>query len=170
MDGVSLEGLLDNGILRKLGGKFQLRIHLGIYHLPFNDLLFHAQTIHRANFDPNSVQLSRLLSIKTGGCPEDCGYCSQSAHYPTGLKASKLMEVERVIEEARKAKIQGSVMIRAEIDARGQVQSLSIAQGLGLGLDERAVEAVRKWRFRPGTEDGHNVKTDVNVEITFGIN
>jgi biotin synthase len=58
-----------------------------IYHLPFNDLLFHAQTIHRANFDPNSVQLSRLLSIKTGGCPEDCGYCSQSAHYSTDLKA-----------------------------------------------------------------------------------
>jgi biotin synthase-like enzyme len=108
MDGVSLEGLLDNGRLRKLGGKFQLRIHLGIYHLPFNDLLFHAQTIHRANFDPNSVQLSRLLSIKTGGCPEDCGYCSQSAHYPTGLKASKLMEVERVIEEARKAKAGGA--------------------------------------------------------------
>ena len=79
-----------------------------IYHLPFNDLLFHAQTIHRANFDPNSVQLSRLLSIKTGGCPEDCGYCSQSAHYPTGLKASKLMEVERVIEEARKAKAGGA--------------------------------------------------------------
>jgi biotin synthase len=79
-----------------------------IYHLSFNDLLFHAQTIHRANFDPNSVQLSRLLSIKTGGCPEDCGYCSQSAHYPTGLKASKLMEVERVIEEARKAKAGGA--------------------------------------------------------------
>jgi biotin synthase len=79
-----------------------------IYHLPFNDLLFHAQTIHRANFDPNSVQLSRLLSIKTGGCPEDCGYCSQSAHYPTGLKASKLMEVERVLEEARKAKAGGA--------------------------------------------------------------
>jgi biotin synthase len=79
-----------------------------IYHLPFNDLLFHTQTIHRANFDPNSVQLSRLLSIKTGGCPEDCGYCSQSAHYPTGLKASKLMEVERVIEEARKAKAGGA--------------------------------------------------------------
>ena len=51
-----------------------------IYHLPFNDLLFRAQTVHRAHFDPNTVQLSRLLSIKTGGCPEDCGYCSQSAH------------------------------------------------------------------------------------------
>jgi biotin synthase len=79
-----------------------------IYNLPFNDLLFQAHTVHRANFDPNTVQLSRLLSIKTGGCPEDCGYCSQSAQYPTGLKASKLMEVERVIAEARKAKEGGA--------------------------------------------------------------
>jgi biotin synthase len=79
-----------------------------IYNLPFNDLLFQAQTIHRANFDPNAVQMSRLLSIKTGGCAEDCGYCSQSAHYPTGLKASKLMEVERVVAEARKARDGGA--------------------------------------------------------------
>lgn len=79
-----------------------------IYHLPFNDLLFRAQQIHREHFDPNAIQMSRLLSIKTGGCPEDCGYCSQSAHYPTGLKASKLMEVERVFVEARKAKDGGA--------------------------------------------------------------
>ncbi|MFP3546477.1 biotin synthase BioB [Rhizobium sp. SIMBA_035] len=79
-----------------------------IYNLPFNDLLFRAQTVHRANFDPNAVQMSRLLSIKTGGCAEDCGYCSQSAHNPTGLKASKLMEVERVLAEARKARDAGA--------------------------------------------------------------
>lgn len=79
-----------------------------IYALPFNDLLFRAHTEHRQNFDPNRVQLSKLLSIKTGGCPEDCGYCSQSIHNPTGLKASKLMEVERVIEEARQAKTSGA--------------------------------------------------------------
>ncbi|CDX35971.1 biotin synthase [Mesorhizobium sp. SOD10] len=79
-----------------------------IYDQPFNDLLFRAQTIHRENFDPNRVQLSRLLSIKTGGCPEDCGYCSQSAHHETGLKASKLMEVQRVIAEARKARDAGA--------------------------------------------------------------
>lgn len=79
-----------------------------IYDTPFNDLLFRAQTVHRANFDPNRVQLSKLLSIKTGGCSEDCGYCSQSAHHPTGLKASKLMEVERVIAEAQKAKDGGA--------------------------------------------------------------
>ena len=79
-----------------------------IYNQPFNDLMFEAQTVHRRHFDANAIQMSRLLSIKTGGCPEDCGYCSQSAHAPTGLKASKLMEVERVLAEARKAKEQGS--------------------------------------------------------------
>ncbi|RWG17204.1 MAG: biotin synthase BioB [Mesorhizobium sp.] len=79
-----------------------------IHDLPFNDLLFRAQTIHRENFDPNRVQLSRLLSIKTGGCPEDCGYCSQSSHHQSGLKASKLMEVERVIAEARKGRDAGA--------------------------------------------------------------
>ncbi|TGT54084.1 biotin synthase BioB [Mesorhizobium sp. M00.F.Ca.ET.170.01.1.1] len=79
-----------------------------VYDLPFNDLIFRAQSIHRENFDPNRVQLSRLLSIKTGGCPEDCGYCSQSSHHQSGLKASKLMEVERVIAEARKARDAGA--------------------------------------------------------------
>ncbi|TIV13629.1 MAG: biotin synthase BioB [Mesorhizobium sp.] len=79
-----------------------------VHDLPFNDLLFRAQTIHRENFDPNRVQLSRLLSIKTGGCPEDCGYCSQSSYHQSGLKASKLMEVQRVIAEARKARDAGA--------------------------------------------------------------
>ena len=79
-----------------------------VYEAPFNDLLFQAQMAHRANFDPNRVQLSRLLNIKTGGCPEDCGYCSQSAHHDSGLKASKLMEVARVIEEAEKARDAGA--------------------------------------------------------------
>ncbi|HMN36763.1 MAG TPA: biotin synthase BioB [Hyphomicrobium sp.] len=81
---------------------------LALYDLPFMELLFRAQSMHRASFDPNKVQMSRLLSIKTGGCAEDCGYCSQSAHHDSGLKASKLMEVERVIDEARKAKAAGA--------------------------------------------------------------
>ncbi|WP_433850699.1 biotin synthase BioB [Brucella pseudogrignonensis] len=79
-----------------------------IYNLPFNDLLFRAQNVHRSHFDPNEVQMSKLLSIKTGGCAEDCGYCSQSAHYPTGLKASKLMELEKVLTQAQKAKDEGA--------------------------------------------------------------
>ena len=79
-----------------------------LYNQPFNELLFQAQTVHRRHFDPNKVQLSRLLSIKTGGCAEDCAYCSQSAHYSTGLSASKLIEVERVIAEAQKAQASGA--------------------------------------------------------------
>jgi biotin synthase len=75
---------------------------------PFNDLLFEAQRVHRAHFDPNRVQLSQLLSIKTGGCPEDCKYCPQSAAYETGVKAEKLMGVEAVIEAARQAKAAGA--------------------------------------------------------------
>ena len=79
-----------------------------IYDAPFNDLLFRAQTVHRRSFDPNAVQMSRLLSIKTGGCAEDCGYCSQSAHHASGLTASKLMAVNQVVEEARRARDAGA--------------------------------------------------------------
>ncbi len=75
---------------------------------PFMDLMFQAQTVHRANFDPNRIQVSRLLSIKTGGCPEDCSYCPQSAHYATGLEKEKLLAVEEVIEAARAAKESGA--------------------------------------------------------------
>lgn len=79
-----------------------------VHDLPLMDLLFRAQTVHRKHFDPNRVQLSRLLSIKTGGCPEDCGYCSQSARHDSSLSASKLLEVERVIAEARRARDAGA--------------------------------------------------------------
>ena len=81
---------------------------LALYRAPFNDLLFRAHGVHRRHFDPNKVQRSRLLSIKTGGCPEDCGYCSQSAHHKTGLKASKLTAVAEVVAEARKAQAAGA--------------------------------------------------------------
>ncbi len=79
-----------------------------LFDLPFNDLMFKAQTIHRENFDQNQVQVSTLLSIKTGACPEDCKYCSQSARYNTDVEKEKLMEVEKVLEAAAKAKAQGS--------------------------------------------------------------
>jgi biotin synthase len=79
-----------------------------LYNQPFNDLLFQAASVHRANFDPNQVQRSKLLSIKTGGCAEDCAYCSQSARNGAKLSASKLIEVERVLSEARKAKEGGA--------------------------------------------------------------
>ena len=79
-----------------------------LFALPFADLLFRAQQTHRAHFDPNRVQTSTLLSIKTDGCREDCGYCSQSAKNDTGLKATKLMEVEAVLADARAAKAAGA--------------------------------------------------------------
>ena len=79
-----------------------------LYALPFNDLLFQAQTVHRQHFDPNAVQLSTLLSIKTGGCSEDCGYCSQSARHDTGLEREKLLDVPAVVEAARAARDAGA--------------------------------------------------------------
>jgi biotin synthase len=79
-----------------------------LFALPFADLIFRAQGIHRQNFSANEVQMSTLLSIKTGGCPEDCGYCSQSASHETGLKASKLMEIEAVLADAKAAKESGA--------------------------------------------------------------
>ena len=80
---------------------------LKLYDLPFMDLIHRAQQTHRAHFDPNAIQLSSLLSIKTGGCPEDCAYCPQSAHHDTGLEADKLMPLEDVIA-ARAAQAGGA--------------------------------------------------------------
>jgi biotin synthase len=79
-----------------------------IFELPFNDLLFQAQTLHRQTFDPNAVQVSTLLSIKTGGCPEDCNYCPQSVHYDTGLEPERLMDIEDVVAAAKRAKQAGA--------------------------------------------------------------
>jgi len=78
------------------------------YDLPFADLIFQAQSIHRRNFDPNHVETASLLSIKTGGCPEDCGYCSQSARYDTDIKATRLMDQSAVVETARRARDAGA--------------------------------------------------------------
>ena len=75
---------------------------------PFNDLMFQAHSLHRRYFDPNAVQISKLSNIKSGGCPEDCGYCSQSARNGSALPASKLVEVKKVLAEARKAKAGGA--------------------------------------------------------------
>ena len=79
-----------------------------LFALPFADLMFHAQSVHRANFDPNQVQVSTLLSIKTGACPEDCAYCSQSIRFETGLKSEPLMDLNEVMERARAARASGA--------------------------------------------------------------
>jgi biotin synthase len=79
-----------------------------LFDLPFPELMFRAQSVHRQNFDPTEVQISTLLSVKTGGCPEDCAYCPQSARYDTGVRAEKLMALDTVLAEARAAKASGA--------------------------------------------------------------
>ena len=81
---------------------------LSLFALPFTELLHRAASVHRAHFDPTEVQVSTLLSIKTGGCPEDCGYCPQAARYHTGVDATKLMSTQAVLEQARQAKAAGA--------------------------------------------------------------
>jgi biotin synthase len=79
-----------------------------LFDLPFMELVYQAATVHRVHFDPSELQLSQLLSVKTGGCAENCGYCSQSAHFKTGLKAEKLMETDEVLARARAARDGGA--------------------------------------------------------------
>jgi len=81
---------------------------VALFDLPFNDLLFRAQQVHREHHDPNQVELATLMSIKTGGCPEDCGYCPQAARYDTGVEAQKILALETVLEAARAAKASGA--------------------------------------------------------------
>jgi biotin synthase len=111
MSVVSIESFSSPAMLHELGAvrhdwtRAEIR---ALFALPFPELIFQAQTVHRQNFDPTQVQISTLLSIKTGGCPEDCAYCPQSSAYETELKASKLMDVETVLAEARAAKAAGA--------------------------------------------------------------
>lgn len=88
--------------------KWTIKRILALYELPFPELMFQAQTVHRAHHNPNSVQLSSLLSIKTGGCPEDCSYCPQSARYDTGVEKEALLPIEEVLEAAKQAKASGA--------------------------------------------------------------
>ena len=94
--------------MTKLKNDWTLAEVEALFALPFNDLLFKAHTIHRGNFDPNAVQVSSLLNIKTGACPEDCSYCSQSSKYDTGLEREKLMEIDMVLKEAKTAQDNGA--------------------------------------------------------------
>lgn len=92
----------------ELRNDWQINEIKALFELPFNDLLFKAHSIHREAFDPNKIQVSSLLNIKTGACPEDCSYCSQSSKYDTGLEREKLMEVEEVLKQAQNAKNKGA--------------------------------------------------------------
>jgi biotin synthase len=112
-----------------------------LFSLPFNDLLYRAHSVHRDHFDPNEVQVSTLLSIKTGGCSEDCGYCSQSARYPTSVESQALMPLEAVLQAARTAKERGATRFCMGAAWRGPKQKdlepvLAMVQGVNaLGLE-----------------------------------
>jgi biotin synthase len=99
------DSLDHDGLIRHDWTRDEVR---ALFALPFPELMFRAQSIHRNHFDPTEVQVSTLLSIKTGGCPEDCAYCPQSAKYATGVKAEKLMSLDAVLKEARAAKDAGA--------------------------------------------------------------
>jgi len=100
--------ILDPNRLGEVRNDWTLAEARAVFSLPFNDLMFHAQRVHRSNFDPNKVQVSTLISIKTGACPEDCAYCPQSIRYDTGLEREELMEVCEVVERAQAAKANGA--------------------------------------------------------------
>jgi len=111
-----------------------------LFDLPFNDLMFQAQTVHRQNFDPNSVQISSLLSIKTGACPEDCSYCPQSSKYDTGLEKERLLPLEEVKQAAMNAKQNGATRFcmgaawRNPTDRNLQnvIEMISVVKDLGM--------------------------------------
>ena len=114
---------------------------LALFNQPFNDLMFQAQVVHRQHFNANEVQLSTLLSIKTGACPEDCKYCPQSARYDTGLEKEKLLAVEQVIEEAKAARASGATRFcmgaawRSPKDKDMPVVAEMVRQVKALGLE-----------------------------------
>ena len=111
-----------------------------LFKLPFNDLMFRAQQVHRENFDPNAVQLSTLLSIKTGGCSEDCGYCPQSAFHSAGVENKKMLDVADVVKAAQAAKDSGAGRFcmgaawrePSEEDMQSVVEMVKAVRGLGM--------------------------------------
>jgi biotin synthase len=146
-----------------------------LFGLPFPDLIFHAQRIHRLHFDPREVQISTLLSIKTGGCPEDCAYCPQSAHYEAGVKADKLMEVDAVVAEARAAKAAGASRFcmgaawRAPKDRDLDQVCAMVAAVRALGLETCAtlgmLDAPQAARLKQAGLDYYNHNLDTSPEF-----
>ncbi|MGZ8202050.1 MAG: biotin synthase BioB [Burkholderiales bacterium] len=108
MDSLSINGPHAEPVDKPDARRWGVEAIEALFALPLNDLLYRAQCVHRAHFDPNTVQLSTLLSIKTGGCPEDCGYCPQAARYHTGVEDEALLPVEAVVAKARDAMAQGA--------------------------------------------------------------
>ena len=145
-----------------------------LFELPFNDLLFRAQSVHRANFDANAVQISTLLSIKTGACPEDCAYCPQSAKYDTGLERERLLQLEEVREAASNAKRNGASRfcmgaawrnptdrnLDRVIEMIGVVKDLGLESCVTLGMLTRA----QTRRLKAAGLDYYNHNLDTSPE------
>ena len=146
-----------------------------LYELPFADLMFRAQSVHRANFDANHVETASLLSIKTGGCPEDCGYCSQSAHYDTGVKATRLMAQADVVDTAQRAKDAGaSRFCMAAAWRNPKDRDLDVVCGMVRAVKELGMEtcatlgmltAAQAARLREAGLDFYNHNVDTSPEF-----
>jgi len=162
----------DAGAVRNDWARAQVR---ALFALPFTELLFQAQSLHRRYFDPRHVQLSTLLSIKTGGCPEDCAYCPQSAHYETGVAASKLMSLEAVMTEARSARDAGASRFclgaawREPKDRDLDAVCDLVAGVRGLGLETCAtlgmLSAAQARRLKAAGLDFYNHNLDTSPEF-----
>jgi biotin synthase len=146
-----------------------------LFELPFNDLLFRAQAVHREHFDPNAVQISTLLSIKTGGCPEDCGYCPQSVHHEAAVEAEKLMDVDAVVSAARAARQAGAsrfCMGAAWKNPRGRNFERVIemvervrAEGLETCMTLGMLDAEQSERLKAAGLDYYNHNLDTSPEF-----
>jgi biotin synthase len=146
-----------------------------LFDLPFPELMFRAQTAHRQHFDPTEVQISTLLSIKTGGCPEDCAYCPQSARYDTGVRAEKLMALETVVAEARAAKSAGASRFcmgaawrspkDRELDAVCEMVEAIKALGLETCATLGMLTAAQAHRLRESGLDYYNHNLDTSPEF-----
>ena len=148
---------------------------LGLFDMPFNDLLYAAQTVHRRHFDPNRIQTSTLLSIKTGGCSEDCKYCAQSVHYDTGLERERLLPVSEVKAAAERAKAGGSTRFcmgaawRSLNDSHveriaemvGTVKALGMETCMTLGM----ITAPQAKRLKDAGLDYYNHNVDTSEEF-----
>src|SRR3954468_20573929 len=150
-----------------------------VYSQSLPDLLFQAQTVHRQHFKPGEVQISTLLSIKTGGCPEDCAYCPQSAHYDTGVDADKLMSLDTVLAEARAAKAAGASRFcmgaawREPKDRDLDKVCALVAGVKALGLETCAtlgmLNAVQAGRLKASGLDYYNHNLDTSPEYYGAI-
>ena len=150
-----------------------------LFALPFPELMFRAALVHREHFDPTEVQISTLLSIKTGGCPEDCAYCPQAAQYDTGVKAEKLMAVEAVLAEARAAKASGASRFCMgaawrEPKDRDLEQVCAMVEGVkALGLETCAtlgmLTPVQAARLKASGLDYYNHNLDTSPEYYGAI-